>query len=167
MSDLSLDSETASPENTPVVKPSSSKDLPPLNLNKANERRSKFGKVSWKKYLISIHLNNENQLCFRIWVSTYPLARLLLQTRKMSHWLQATHLLLQCLLQLQLKIHQFQDKNNFYRQNPARKCCRKFLLVDRVHSNLQGLLESRPSLFSWDRMHRYYTIYLFNCNLFG
>ncbi len=45
MSDLSLDSDSATPVNNPIVLPSSSKDLPPLNLNKANERRGKFGKV--------------------------------------------------------------------------------------------------------------------------
>ncbi|XP_057367856.1 bestrophin-1-like [Daphnia carinata] len=44
MSDLSIDSESSTPVNTPIGNPPAVKELPPLNLKKANERRSRFGK---------------------------------------------------------------------------------------------------------------------------
>lgn len=48
MSDLSIDSGSSTPVNTPIGNPPAVKELPPLNLKKANERRSKFGKVKIK-----------------------------------------------------------------------------------------------------------------------
>ena len=62
MSDLSLQSEFASPENTSVVIPSSSKNLPPLHFTKASGRPNKFGKVNCKKKRPSNNLNTEIQL---------------------------------------------------------------------------------------------------------